>query len=137
MRIAELNRTVVVQKLKSSADFYGDAPEVETSFSTYAHVTDKGISETDGNGHVHEARELLITLRSYRKTRAIRPDMYQLFYMEELYDITQDDLEPTPLNKIALLFTMSYLFEHREDAELNQLKTNLRALLEPERKAAF
>lgn len=48
-----------------------------------------------------------------------------------------DDLEPTPLNKIALLFTMSYLFEHREDAELNQLKTNLRALLEPERKAAF
>ena len=48
-----------------------------------------------------------------------------------------DDLEPTPLNNIAILFTMSYLFEHREDADLNQLKTNLRALLEPDRKAAF
>ena len=48
-----------------------------------------------------------------------------------------DDLEPPPLNKIAILFTMSYLFEHREDADLNQLKTNLRALLEPDRKAAF
>lgn len=48
-----------------------------------------------------------------------------------------DDLEPTPLNKIAILFTMSYLFEHREDADINQLKTNLRALLEPDRKAAF
>ena len=93
MRIADLNRTVVVQKLKSSADFYGDSPEVETSFSTYAHVTDKGITETDGNGHVHEARELLITLRSYQKTRAIRPDLYQLFYMEELYDITHVELD--------------------------------------------
>lgn len=93
MRIADLNRTVVVQKLKSSADFYGDSPEVETSFSTYAHVTDKGITETDGNGHVHEARELLITLRSYQKTRAIRLDLYQLFYMEELYDITHVELD--------------------------------------------
>lgn len=48
-----------------------------------------------------------------------------------------DDLEPTPLNKIALLLTMAYLFEHREDADLNELKKNLRALLEPDRKAAF
>lgn len=93
MRIADLNRTVTIQKLKSSVDFYGDSPEVETSFSTYAHVTDKGITETDGNGHVHEARELLITLRSYQKTRAIRPDLYQLIYMEELYDITHVELD--------------------------------------------
>ena len=48
-----------------------------------------------------------------------------------------DDLEPTPLNRIAILFTMAYLFEHREDADLDGLKKNLRALLEPERKAAF
>ena len=93
MRIADLNRTVTIQKLKPATGFYGDAPEVETSFSTWAHVMDKGISETDGNGHVHEARELLITLRSYHKTRAIRPDMYQLFYMEELYDITHVELD--------------------------------------------
>ncbi len=48
-----------------------------------------------------------------------------------------EELAPTPLNKIAILFTMSYLFEHREDADLDGLKKNLRALLEPERKAAF
>ena len=48
-----------------------------------------------------------------------------------------DDLEPTPLNRIAILFTMAYLFEHREDADLDGLEKNLRALLEPERKAAF
>ena len=48
-----------------------------------------------------------------------------------------EELLPTPLNKIAILFTMSYLFEHREDADLDGLKKNLRALLEPERKAAF
>ena len=48
-----------------------------------------------------------------------------------------DDLEPTPLNRIAILFTMAYLVEHREDADLDGLKKNLRALLEPERKAAF
>ena len=48
-----------------------------------------------------------------------------------------DDLEPTPRNRIAILFTMAYLFEHREDADLDGLKKNLRALLEPERKAAF
>lgn len=93
MRISELNRTVTIQKLKPKTDFYSDSPEVETSFSTYAHVMDKGITETAGNGHVHEAREMLVTLRSYRKTRAIRPDLYQLFYMEELYDITHVELD--------------------------------------------
>ncbi len=48
-----------------------------------------------------------------------------------------EELAPTPLNKTATLFTMAYLFEHREDADLNELKKNLRALLEPDRKAAF
>lgn len=93
MRIADLNRTVIVQKLKPATDFYGDSATVESSFSTYAHVMDKGVTETDANGHVHEARELLITLRSYQKTRAIRPDLYQLLYMEELYDITHVELD--------------------------------------------
>lgn len=48
-----------------------------------------------------------------------------------------EELEPSPVNKIAILYCMAYLFEHREDADHNQLKINLRALLEPERKAAF
>ena len=48
-----------------------------------------------------------------------------------------EELAPTPLNKTATLFTMAYLLEHREDADLDGLKKNLRALLEPERKAAF
>ncbi len=47
------------------------------------------------------------------------------------------DLEPKAVNRIAILFTMAFLFEHREDADLDGLKKNLRALLEPERKAAF
>lgn len=50
---------------------------------------------------------------------------------------TTNELEPTPLNKIAILYCMAYLFEHREDADHNQLKINLRALLESERKAVF
>lgn len=50
---------------------------------------------------------------------------------------TVEELEPTPLNKMALLYTMAYLAEHREDADHNYLKTNLRALLESDRKAAF
>lgn len=48
-----------------------------------------------------------------------------------------EELEPSPVNKIAILYCMAYLFEHREDADHNQLKINLRALLESERKAAF
>lgn len=48
-----------------------------------------------------------------------------------------DDLTETPLVKIAILFCMAYLYEHREDADMDNLKKNLRALLEPDRKAAF
>lgn len=48
-----------------------------------------------------------------------------------------DELQPTPLNKIAILLCMAYFFEHREDADLDGLKKNLRALLESDRKAVF
>lgn len=48
-----------------------------------------------------------------------------------------EELEVTPLTKIAILYAMAYLFEHREDPDLNALKTNLRSLLESDRKAAF
>ncbi len=48
-----------------------------------------------------------------------------------------DDLEETPLIKLAILYSMAYLFEHREDADHDALKKNLRALLEPDRKAVF
>lgn len=48
-----------------------------------------------------------------------------------------DDLQVTPLIKLAILFAMAYLFEHREDADMDGLKKNMRALLEPDRKAVF
>ena len=48
-----------------------------------------------------------------------------------------EDLTPTPLNKIGILYSMAYLFEHREDADMDGLKKDLRVLLEPDRTAVF
>lgn len=39
--------------------------------------------------------------------------------------------------KIATLFTLSYFYEHREDANHTELKLRLRSLLSDVRKAAF
>lgn len=77
----------------------------------------------DGDEYDSLAQELLDSASS------ICSDVLRLDSVEEL--------EPTPLNKIAILYCMAYLFEHREDADHNQLRINLRALLGSERKAVF
>ena len=39
--------------------------------------------------------------------------------------------------KIAVLFAIAFLFEHRENADMNELTRNLRYILMAEREAAF
>ena len=43
----------------------------------------------------------------------------------------------TPAVKTAVLFAVAYLFEHREEADMNELTRNLRYILMTEREAAF
>ncbi len=93
MKIADLNQKVFIQKLKMASSFFDEAVSVEEEFPIYCHVMDKGVTETDTNGHAHEARELLVTMRSFKKTRAICPDLYQLKYRNELYDIAHVELD--------------------------------------------
>lgn len=88
MRIADLNQKVFVQRLKTESSFFDDTQEIAEEFPIYCHVVDKGVTETDANGHVHEARELLVTMRSFKKTREITADGYQLKYRGSLYDIS-------------------------------------------------
>jgi len=44
---------------------------------------------------------------------------------------------PTDTVKIATMFAVAYLFEHREDADMKALSEGLRYILSMERKAAF
>lgn len=43
----------------------------------------------------------------------------------------------TSAMRIAVLYTVSYLYEHREEADHGELMRSLRALLMGERKSAF
>ena len=52
-------------------------------------------------------------------------------------DTLRKELTETPLNKVAVLYVVAYLFEHREDADMNELTKSLRYILSPEREAAF
>ncbi len=46
-------------------------------------------------------------------------------------------VEPLPINKVAVLFAVAYLFEHREEADMNELTKMLRYILSAEREVAF
>ena len=46
-------------------------------------------------------------------------------------------VEPLPINKVAVLFTVSYLYEHRESADMDELTRMLRYILATEREVAF
>ena len=46
-------------------------------------------------------------------------------------------VEPVPINKVAVLFTVAYLYEHREDADMDELTRMLRYILATEREVAF
>lgn len=43
----------------------------------------------------------------------------------------------TPTDKVAVLFAVAYLFENREDADMNELTRNLRYILMTEREVMF
>lgn len=85
--IADLKHSIRVQRLRVTDDFYGQRKEVIEDYVLHCQILDKGVTETDGNGHVHEIRELLFTVRSSPKTLAIVPDEYQIIYKDQIYDI--------------------------------------------------
>ena len=47
------------------------------------------------------------------------------------------DLENDPNARVAVLYTVAYLYEHREEADHHALTLSLRALLGGSRKAGF
>lgn len=48
-----------------------------------------------------------------------------------------DELKLVPSSKIAIMYAVAYLYEHREDADHNQLSISLRSLLEGIRRSVF
>lgn len=52
-------------------------------------------------------------------------------------DTLRKELTATPLNKLAVLYAVAYLYEHREDANMNELLKSLRYILTTEREVAF
>ena len=46
-------------------------------------------------------------------------------------------VEPVPINKVAVLFAVAYLYEHRENADMDELTRMLRYILATEREVAF
>lgn len=51
--------------------------------------------------------------------------------------LSQDELESIPSSKIAVMYAVAYLYEHREDADYHQLTISLRSLLEGVRRSVF
>ena len=52
-------------------------------------------------------------------------------------DTLRHELTATPLSIVAVLFSVAYLYEHREDPDMNALTRNVRYILMTEREAAF
>ena len=52
-------------------------------------------------------------------------------------DTLRKELTATSLNTVAVLYAVAYLYEHREDADMNILTRNVRYILMTEREAAF
>ena len=51
--------------------------------------------------------------------------------------LSQDELESIPSSKIAVMYDVAYIYEHREDADYHQLAISLRSLLEGVRRSVF
>lgn len=51
--------------------------------------------------------------------------------------LSVDELGKTPSFKIAVMYAVAYLYEHREDADHHQLTISLRSLLEGVRRSVF
>ena len=52
-------------------------------------------------------------------------------------DVARDDALSTATMRMAMLYATAYLYEHREEADHNDLLLSLRALLMGDRKEAF
>ena len=50
---------------------------------------------------------------------------------------SEEDLSKNPNGKIAALYMIAYLYEHREEADYSELNLTLRALLFGDRKPGF
>ncbi len=57
--------------------------------------------------------------------------------MDILRTDEMSDLENCPNGKIAVMFTVAYLYEHREEADHHAMDLTLRALLFASRKEGF
>lgn len=51
--------------------------------------------------------------------------------------LSVDELSAIPSSKIAVMYAVAYLYEHREDADHHQLIISLRSLLEGVRRSVF
>ena len=51
--------------------------------------------------------------------------------------LSVDELGAIPLSKIAVMYAVAYLYEHREDADHHQLAISLRSLFEGVRRSVF
>ena len=51
--------------------------------------------------------------------------------------LSVDELSAIPSSKIAVMYAVAYLYEHREDADHHQLTISLRSLLEVVRRSVF
>lgn len=51
--------------------------------------------------------------------------------------LSVDELSEIPSTKIAVMYAVAYLYEHREDADHHQLTISLRSLLEGVRRSVF
>lgn len=65
-------------------------------------------------------------------------------FIESATQLVEDTLrkdeavfEVTDTMRVATLFAVAYLFEHRESADMDELTRNLRYILATEREAAF
>lgn len=52
-------------------------------------------------------------------------------------DTLRKELTATSLNIVAVLFAVAYLYEHREDPDMNALTRNVRYILMTDREVAF
>ena len=51
--------------------------------------------------------------------------------------LSVDELSAIPSSKIAVMYAVAYMYEHREDADHHQLTISLRSLLEGVRRSVF
>lgn len=51
--------------------------------------------------------------------------------------LSVNELSAIPSSKIAVMYAVAYLYEHREDADHHQLTISIRSLLEGVRRSVF